>query len=87
MLQKEVKSNSGYSGNSAYGRLSVMIQATSSVKPLFDVSPRAHQPQKWNMCSRIIPNMSKRVRIQCMDTLTDLVSSPLANVAKHYAIT
>ena len=76
MLQKEVVNRiAAAPGNSAYGRLSVMIQATSSVEPLFDVSPESFTPApKVESCAiRIIPNTSKRVRIQCMDTLTDLV--------------
>jgi len=76
MLQKEVVHRiAAAPGNSAYGRLSVMIQATSSVEPLFDVSPESFRPAPKvdSGVIRIIPNTSKRGRIQCMDTLIELV--------------
>ncbi len=76
MLQKEVLNRiAAAPGNSAYGRLSVMIQATSSVEPLFDVSPESFTPvpKVDSGMIRIIPDGSKRARIRCMDTLTHTV--------------
>lgn len=76
MLQKEVVNRiAATPGNSAYGRLSVMIQATSLVEPLFDVSPESFTPAPKvdSGMIRIIPDGSKRARIRCMDTLTHLV--------------
>ena len=76
MLQKEVVNRiAAAPGNSAYGRLSVMIQATSSVEPLFDVTPESFTPAPKVDSSviRIIPDASKRGRIQSMDTLIHLV--------------
>ncbi len=76
MLQKEVVDRiAATPGNTAYGRLSVMIQATSLVEPLFDVSPESFTPAPKvdSGMIRIIPDGSKRARIRCMDTLTHLV--------------
>ncbi len=76
MLQKEVVNRiAATPGNTAYGRLSVMIQATSLVEPLFDVSPESFTPAPKvdSGMIRIIPDGSKRARIRCMDTLTHLV--------------
>ena len=69
------KSNHAAPGNSAYGRLSVMVQATSSVEPLIEVPPESFAPipKVDSGVVRIIPNRNRRHRIQCMDTLTNLV--------------
>ena len=61
-------------GNSAYGRLSVMVQASSSVEPLIEVLQRAsHRFQKWTRGGSDHPKQGKVHRIQCMDTLTHVV--------------
>jgi 16S rRNA (adenine1518-N6/adenine1519-N6)-dimethyltransferase len=76
MLQKEVANRiAAAPGSSAYGRLSVMIQASSSVEPLIEVPPESFVPvpKVDSGVVRIIPNRNKRQRIQCMETLTHVV--------------
>jgi len=76
MLQEEVVNRiAAAPGNSAYGRLSVMIQATSSVEPLIKVFPESFvpAPKVDSGVIRIIPDKSKRCRVQCFNTLTYIV--------------
>ena len=76
MLQKEVANRiTATPGNSAYGRLSVMVQASSLVEPLIEVTPEsfAPVPKVDSGVVRIIPDRNRRHRIQCMDTLTNVV--------------
>ena len=76
MLQKEVVNRiAANAGESAYGRLGVMIQATARVEPLIDVPPEsfAPAPQVDSGVIRIIPDADKRAQIQSMDMLKAVV--------------
>ena len=76
MLQKEVVNRiAANAGESAYGRLGVMIQATARVEPLIDVPPEsfAPAPKVDSGVIRIIPDADKRAQIQSMDMLKAVV--------------
>ncbi|CAI8311424.1 MAG: 16S rRNA (adenine(1518)-N(6)/adenine(1519)-N(6))-dimethyltransferase RsmA [Oceanospirillales bacterium TMED33] len=76
MLQKEVVNRiAAVPGESAYGRLGVMIQATASVEPLIEVPPEsfAPPPKVDSGVIRIIPCARKRSLIASMQTLTHVV--------------
>ncbi len=76
MLQKEVVNRiAAAPGESAYGRLGVMIQATAHVESLIDVPPEcfAPPPKVNSGVIRIIPDANKRALIESMDTLALLV--------------
>jgi len=76
MLQKEVVNRiAAAPGESAYGRLGVMIQATARVEPLIDVPPEsfAPPPKVDSGVIRIIPDANKRALIESMDGLTHVV--------------
>lgn len=76
MLQKEVVNRiAAAPGESTYGRLGVMIQATAYVESLIDVPPEcfAPPPKVKSGVIRIIPDANKRALIESMDTLALLV--------------
>lgn len=76
MLQQEVvKRIAAAPGESAYGRLSVMIQANADVESLISVPPEsfAPAPKVDSGVIRIIPNHIKREAIESMDSLMQLV--------------
>ncbi len=76
MLQKEVVNRIvAVPGESAYGRLGVMIQATARVESLIDVPPECFAPPPTvnSGVIRIIPDGKKRALIDSMDTLALLV--------------
>ena len=76
MLQKEVVNRiTAVPGESTYGRLGVMIQATARVESLIDVPPEcfAPPPKVNSGVIRIIPDGKKRSLIESMDTLALLV--------------
>ena len=76
MLQKEVVNRiAAAPGESAYGRLGVMIQATARVEPLIDVPPEsfAPPPKVDSGVIRIIPDANKRALIESTDALTQVV--------------
>ena len=85
MLQKEVANRiTAAPGNSAYGRLSVMVQASSSVESLIEVPPESFAPipKVDSGVVRIIPNRNRRHRIQCMDALTYVVKQSFSQRRK-----
>ena len=76
MLQKEVIDRlSAEPGGPAYGRLSVMVQATAAVIPLIEVLPESFSPSPKVRSGviRIIPDINKRNRILSMDDLSRVV--------------
>jgi 16S rRNA (adenine1518-N6/adenine1519-N6)-dimethyltransferase len=76
MLQKEVVNRiAAAPGESAYGRLGVMIQATARVETLIDVPPEsfAPSPKVDSGVIRIIPDANKRALIESMNALTQVV--------------
>ena len=73
MLQKEVVIGiAAAPGNSAYGRLSVMIQATSSVELLLKFQRALHHP-KVDSCNPDYSKYQQTCQNPMMDTLTDVV--------------
>lgn len=85
MLQHEVvKRICAAPGNSAYGRLGVMIQATSDVEPLIDVPPDAFAPAPKvdSGVIRIVPNAEKAARIAHPKVLERLVRMAFAQRRK-----
>lgn len=76
MLQKEVVNRiTANAGESAYGRLGVMIQATTRVEFLIDVPPESFTPAPKvdSGVIRITPDADKRARIQSKETLRTVV--------------
>ncbi len=76
MLQKEVIDRiSAEPGGPAYGRLTVMVQATARVMPLIEVLPESFSPapKVRSGVIRIIPDNNKRDRIFSMDDLSRVV--------------
>ncbi len=76
MLQQEVVNRiTAPPGTSAYGRLSVMIQAQADAERLIDVPPTsfAPPPKVDSGVIRIRPNSAKRAQIDDLNTLEALV--------------
>jgi 16S rRNA (adenine1518-N6/adenine1519-N6)-dimethyltransferase len=89
MLQKEVVNRiAAAPGESAYGRLGVMIQATARVEPLIDVPPEsfAPAPKVDSGIIRIIPDANKRTFIESMDALTQIVRQAFSQRRKTLRI-
>jgi 16S rRNA (adenine1518-N6/adenine1519-N6)-dimethyltransferase len=85
MLQKEVVNRIvAEAGESAYGRLGVMIQASAHAESLIDVPPEsfAPAPKVDSGVIRIIPDTDKRARIQSMDMLTKVVKQAFSQRRK-----
>ena len=85
MLQHEVLQRiCAEPGTSAYGRLGIMLQATSDVEPLIEVPPEAFAPApKVNSgVIRLVPNAEKRARIQHPKVLERLVRMAFAQRRK-----
>jgi 16S rRNA (adenine1518-N6/adenine1519-N6)-dimethyltransferase len=76
MLQREVVERMvAAPGNSAYGRLSVMLQVCYAMETLFEVPPEAFDPapKVYSAVVRITPLGLRAPRIQDVNGFTDLV--------------
>ena len=85
MLQKEVVDRmAAVPGGRTYGRLSVMLQVSCTVTPLFDIGPESFDPPPKVDSSvvRLQPLIEPMVSSQHMTTFAALVSSAFAQRRK-----
>lgn len=78
MLQKEVVDRMAAGvGDSAYGRLGIMIQYHCRVEPLFPVPPTAFNPPPKvdSAIVRLVPHTTKPITTQCPKSLSKLVTT------------
>lgn len=81
MLQKEVVERMAASpGSKAYGRLSVMLQYYCEVEHLFDVPPKAFDPEPKvdSAIVRLIPHTSSPFDLIALEDLERIVASAFA---------
>ncbi|MCK5791328.1 MULTISPECIES: 16S rRNA (adenine(1518)-N(6)/adenine(1519)-N(6))-dimethyltransferase RsmA [unclassified Ketobacter] len=95
MLQKEVVDRMAAGvGDSAYGRLSIMIQYYCQVSPLFQVPPTAFNPPPKvdSAIVRLVPHTTLPVTTRCTSSLNKIVTAAfnqrrktIRNALKSYA--